>query len=180
MASHWIKMGNELRRASMVGVLALAAAICSQSTLAQPEAQPEASVPQTYDWSAELVSFDQESAAVTLKARMDTRVDKAALGELSEGDPITITWTGLNWGAGIAAVNPEGAAEETGRLHLPAEFAGTELDDAYLLFRVQVPEDAASSIGSLEAGSWVTATTPRDAAEAEEAVSTIRPYNDVS
>ena len=69
-------MKNEQRRASVIGALALTAAAFSQSAFAQPAAD----TPRPYEWSAELVSFDEASATVTMKARMDTRVDKEVVG----------------------------------------------------------------------------------------------------
>lgn len=171
-------MKDKLSRVSIVGVLLLVHAACLQTALAQA---PNAQNQNQYEWSAELVSFDQGSGMATLKARMDARADTSILGELSEGDRITITWTGLTWGAGIADISRQGSSSQsTGRLDMPAEFVGTEMDETYLLFRVPVPQSSASSLQGLASGEWVTATTPHSASRLNQAVSEIRPYNDVS
>lgn len=175
MASNLPMMKDKLRGVSIVGVLLLVHAACSETAFAQDSADTQ----QQYEWSAELVSFDQGSGTATLKARMDTRADKSVLESLSEGDRITITWTGLTWGAGIADISREGPPQSSDRLDLPAEFVGTEMDDTYVLFRVPVPRGSAASLRGLSSGDWVTAATPHDATELNEAVSEIRPYNDV-
>lgn len=176
MASNLAKMKGKLRGVSIVGLLWLIQAAFSPAALAQGSADAG----NQFEWSAELVSLDQGSGIATLKARIDTRADRSILGELAEGDPITITWTGLTWGAGIAAIGTDGSSQPEGKLDLPAEFVGTEMDDTYLLFRVPVPQGSASSLLALSSGDWVTATTSHDATELDQAVSEIRPYNDVS
>lgn len=177
MASNLAMMKDKLLKVSIVGVLLLVHATQPQSAFAQHAATEAKS---SYEWSAELVSFDRDSATATLKARLDARADRAILGELSEGDAITITWTGLTWGAGIGSISREGSSESTGKLDMPAQFVGTEMDEMYVVFRVPVPQGAASTLEALEPGTWVTATTPHDATELDRAVSSIRSYNDVS
>lgn len=131
----------------------------------------------TFTWSAELVSFDEASRTVTLKTRLDSRADKAILDELSQGDPINLSWTGINWGAGIAAVTRRDA-EAPGKLVLPAELAGTQMERTYLVYTLPVPEGSVSRLRDLEQGDWVTGTSPRDSGS-DPAVIEIRDYNDV-
>lgn len=176
MATTLAKMKDTLFGAAIVGVLVLVHAAQTQPAFAQSSADES----RQYQWSAELVSFDANAGTATLKARMDARADRSVLKELSEGDRITITWTGITWGAGIAAISKGDAAGSDDKLALPAEFVRTEMDDIYLVFRVPVPQGAASKLSALKSGDWVTATTPRDATRLEQAVSGIRPYNDVS
>ncbi|HEX6994879.1 MAG TPA: hypothetical protein VF339_12110 [Gammaproteobacteria bacterium] len=173
IASRLAKIKDTLFGASIVAMLVL---VQSQPAFAESSADESGQ----YEWSAELVSFDAASRTATLKARMDARADRSILRELSEGDRITITWTGLTWGAGIAAVSRGDSAGSAGKLQLPAEYVGTEMDDIYLVFRVRVPEGSAAKLEALQPGAWVTATTSRDASRLEQAVSEIRPYNDVS
>lgn len=72
------------------------------------------------------------------------------------------------------------ATTSDGRLHLPAEFVRSEMDDIYLVFRVPVPQGSRAKVEALKPGDWVTARTSRDASRLEQAVSEIRGYNDVS
>lgn len=176
MASRLARIRDTLFAASIVGVLMLVDAIQAQPAFAQGSAN----APQQYEWSAELVSFDPASGKATLKARIDARADRSILAQLSEGDQITITWTGLSWGAGISAVTRGNATTSDGRLHLPAEFVRSEMDDIYLVFRVPVPQGSRAKVEALKPGDWVTARTSRDASRLEQAVSEIRGYNDVS
>lgn len=148
MASNLAKMKDKLIGLSIVGVLLLVHAAYSQEAYAQGSADSG----NQYEWSAELVSFDQSSGIATLKARMDARADRSVLAELSEGDEITITWTGLTWGAGIAAVSRGSSADSKGRLHMPAEFVGSEMDDIYLVFRVPVPQGSRAKVEALKPG----------------------------
>lgn len=176
MASNLAKMKDKLLSVFVVGVLLLVHAAHLQTAFAQDSSDAA----NGYEWSAELVAFDTGSGKATLKARMDTRADRSILAELSEGDAITITWTGITWGAGIAAVERGGSASSADRLDMPAEFVGTDMDDMYLVFRVPVPQASASKIQALDPGAWVTATTSHDASRLDQAVSRIRPYNEVS
>ncbi len=174
MASHQATIKDKLSIPSIVTALWLAHAVVMQAAAAESPGGAE-----PFTWSAELLSFDASSNTVTLKSYLDTRVDRAALESLSEGDVVTIGWTGLNWGAGIAGVTKGSAAELDTHLRMPAEFVRTEMDGRYLVYRVPVPEDAKARLEALDPGSWVTATSPRDAAALDEAVTAIRAYNDV-
>jgi len=174
MASHQATIKDKLTVLSIVTALLLVHAIAAPTAAAE-----SADAAEPFTWSAELVSFDASSNTVTLKSYLDTRVDRAALETLSEGDLVTIGWTGLNWGAGIAGVTKGSADELDTHLRMPAEFVRTEMDGQYLVYRVPVPEDAGSRLETLEPGAWVTGTSPRDAASLDEAVISVRGYNDV-
>jgi hypothetical protein len=134
----------------------------------------------TYTWSAELVSFDPGSRLITLKSHIDGASAIEGLDQLKEGDPITLTWVGLTWGAGVRGV-AQGHESSTSpdALILPAQFVGTELNDQYITYRLPIPEKAASKVQALKAGDWVTATSPRHSSDPKAAVVAIRGYNDV-
>ena len=175
MATQLVRIKDKLLGVSLVAALLLTHSAFTSSAFARDPAAGAGA----YEWSAELVSYDRESGTVTLKARMDARADRSVLRGLSDGDPITITWTGLTWGAGIASIT---AGESTGSadvLDMQAEYVGTELDDIYLVFRVPVPEGSAAKLQSLQPGAWITATTAHDAVGVAQAVSAIRPYKEV-
>jgi|SRR5690606_8764710 len=174
MARHQATIQDKLTVLSIVTALLLVHAIVAPTVATESGNKAE-----PFTWSAELVSFDASSNTVTLKSYLDTRVDRAALADLSEGDLVTIGWTGLNWGAGIAGVAKGVDAELDTHLRMPAEFVRTEMDEQYLVYRLPLPEGAGSRLEGLEPGSWVTATSPRDAKSLDEAVTAIRAYNDV-
>lgn len=133
-----------------------------------------------FSWSAELVSFDASNRTVTLKSRLDVHADVEILDELSEGDEITLTWTGISWGAGISGVSRGAASEASERLTMPAEFVRTEMDGDYIVYRLPVPQASVGELRELEAGAWVTGTSARNAEDLDGAVNALRPYNAVS
>jgi len=132
----------------------------------------------TYQWSAELVSFDKGAHEVTVKARLVETVDTKALPKLSAGDHAMLTWSGLNYAAGIRALE-RGTQSSYDRLTMPIEYVSADLDGRYIVFKVPVPAADAAAIEKLSAGQWVTATSPLKTMKLMEAVSSIRPYNDV-
>ncbi len=130
-----------------------------------------------YTWSAELVSIDAQAGTATVQCALvsDADVDFAAL---ASGEPVTLTWSGINTAAGIRHIT-KGSAPADDRLTLPIEFVSAEHDGRYARFKVRVPSDDLAKLAALPAGAWITATSPRRAGNKEEAVADMRPYNDV-
>jgi hypothetical protein len=151
----------------VAGLLALAAVHAASATAATD----------TYTWSAELVSVDENARTVTIQAPLvgNAEID---LGRLERGDRVTLTWSGISMAAGIRRVT-DGAAPEADWLTLPIEFVSAEHDGRYVRFSVPVPSGDLAKLASLSPGQWVTATSPRRANSHEEAVAEMRPYNDV-
>lgn len=152
-----------------LGLLALVSSGAAAAEAAQSGAE-------TYTWSAELVDFDEANRAATVKARIVGTAENVETDALSEGEQAMLTWSGITYGAGIRALEP-GDTSSFDRMSMPVEFVAEE--DGHLVFRVRIPADDASAIGALEAGQWVTATSPHRAGEATEAVLAMRPYGDV-
>ncbi len=169
---------NEKSRNAIAGTFVVAALLLIggawvQGALAAGDQKAHAD----FRWSAELVSFDSGSNMLTLKSRMETYADRKALDRFSKGQAVTLTWTGMTWGAGIRAVAPRGQAVASPEaLTLPAEFVGTELDDAYVVYRVAVPAGSAAHIAGLKPGDWVTGVSPRHASDPHAAVVDVRPF----
>lgn len=167
------------------GLALTAAAFLLTATLGQAWAATDQKSAGTYTWSAELVSFDPSTRMITVKSHVDGASAIEGLDELKQGDPITLTWVGLTWGAGIRGVTRGHEASaatgaSTDALTLPAEFVSTEMDDQYITYRLPIPADASGKIQALKAGDWVTATSPRHPSDPKSAVLAIRGYNDVS
>ncbi len=164
---------NPVARTFVIAALLLINGAFAQGALAAAEQKANAD----YTWSAELVSFDPGSHMLTLKSRIETYADKKPLANLSEGQAITLTWTGMTWGAGIRAIAPRGAsAAAADAITLPAEFVRTELDDGYVVYRVQVPASATAKIGALKPGAWVTGMSPRHATDPQSAILDVHPF----
>lgn len=175
MASHFDPMPRKVARALIFPLLfafGSVAAVAVGATGAMSE---------NFTWSAELVSIDQSDRTVTLKTRLDGRVELDALEGLDEGDEILLSWTGLTWGAAISGIHPTGDVPETANgMVIAAQFVGTELDDQYLVYRVPVPQASLEPLSRLTPGTWVTAVSPRNATQLDQAVQEMRGYNDLS
>ena len=130
----------------------------------------------SYTWSAELVAIDKAANTVTVKARFVE--DAANVGDLQPGDAAMLTWSGINTAAGIRALE-RGTKSSYDRMTMPVEYVSSELDGRYLVFEVPIPAGDAAAIEKLEAGTWVTATSPHLPKEKAEAVASIRPYGHV-
>ncbi len=130
-----------------------------------------------YTWSAELVSVDQNARTVTVQSALVSNAE-VDFGRLDPGDRVTLTWSGIRTAAGVRRV-ASGGAPEADSLTLPIEFVSSELDSRYIRFTVPVPSDDLAKLASLMPGQWITATSPLRAANYEEAVVKMRPYNDV-
>lgn len=159
---------SKQRRFSAWRLLAMAAALPALAGYAAND---------TYTWSAELVELDESARTVTVESRLVSNAD-VDFDALDEGDRVTLTWSGINIAAGVRRI-VDGAAPEGDLLTLPIEFVSAEGDRQYVRFKVSVPSDDLAKIASLQPGSWITATSPRRAQRFEEAVSDLRPYNDV-
>src|SRR5690606_31432983 len=126
--------------------------------------------------SAELVQFDESSHTTTVKARIVGQRDAVATGSLSEGDAAMLTWSGITYGVGIRALEP-GEDSSYDRMSMPIEFVSEE--DGHVVFRVRVPAEDAAALAGLDAGPWVTATSPHRPEAQGEAVLSMRPYGHV-
>jgi hypothetical protein len=133
---------------------------------------------ETYEWSARLVSFDEATNTAVMQARVESYAKIDRLDEFTDGDRLILTWTGLNWAAGIRnlAEDPELTPKT---LSLPVEFISAENDGRYVNFRIPVPPDAVTTIAGFEPGTRVTGVSPKMATERETAILTLRHYNDV-
>jgi hypothetical protein len=133
----------------------------------------------TYTWSAELVDFDAASNRITVRAMLVSNPEQTDLAALHAGDRAVLTWSGLSMAAGVRAVQ-RGSSSSFDRMTMPIEYVASELDGRYVSFKVPIPARDAAAIAKLTPGTHVTATSPLQAKSMEEAVTTIRPYNDPS
>jgi hypothetical protein len=133
----------------------------------------------TYEWSANLISFDSATDTAVLQARVESYVQIPGLEDFSDGDRLILTWTGRTWAAGIRglAEDPELTPDT---LSLPVEFVSSERDGQYINFRVPVPAGSVDAIAGMEPGMRVTGVSPRMATNWTTGVSLLRHYNDVS
>lgn len=133
----------------------------------------------SYTWSAELVDFDAAARTITVKSLVVGHADRSRLAALERGERAMLTWSGVFSASGVRSITP-GAHSDHDRFTMPVEFVATEMDGQYVQFSVPIPSAAVPAIESLAPGDWVTATSPHRPTDFTEAVSAIRPYNDVS
>ena len=160
------------KRASIaLTIFAAALALAGARTIAQ--SQPDA----TYAWHAELVSLDEGTRTLTVKARA---VD-AALADVKKfkaGERVLLKWSGFDTSAdAIRGVAKYGASQaSTDRFLFPADLATPELQNDYVTFKVQVPADAIAELKTLKPGEWITFTARHRPASDADAVVAVRPY----
>jgi len=132
----------------------------------------------TYQWSGELVSFEDTTRAATIKARL---VDQEGVNDLKRfkaGERVILFWSGFDkYADAIRRVLPSPAnRKDDERFHLPVELASTEAPNQYVTFRLTVPTTHVATLKSVKPGEWVTVTSShRPTGEADATVS-IRPY----
>ena len=138
-----------------------------------------AATEETYQWSAQLVSFDAGSRTAVLEERVESHADITGLDGFADGDRLTLVWTGRSWAAGIRDLAQEPRLEP-GTLTLPVEFVAAVRDGEYLRFRIRVPADAVERLAAMDPGVRVRGESPRSGGSFDEAVVTLRHYNDLN
>ena len=164
---------NEL--VSLAATAALSIGLAGSAALA---ATAMAAEHDSYEWSAQLVSFDEASATAVMQARVEGHARIDGLDRFADGDRLTLVWTGRTWAAGIRdlARNPELTPET---LSLPVEFVSTERDGEYINFRVKVPAAAIDKLAAMDPGVRITAVSPKRTAAFDSGVISMRHYNDI-
>lgn len=138
-----------------------------------------AATPETYEWSAQLVSFDAASGTAVLKERVEAHADITGLAGYADGERLTLVWTGRSWAAGIRDLAPDPELAQ-GALTLPVEFVSSERDGEYINFRIKVPASAVEKLAAMQPGVRVRGESPRSGASFDEAVVSLRHYNEVN
>ncbi len=141
----------------------------------------QADVPRTadaaYRWHGELVSLDDAGSKLTVKSRLvsDSAAETAAA--LDAGDPIVITWSGLeNRTDGIRAVERDAGLWGDGGFLLQAKFVETDAARRYLTFTVEPPADRVPALRAMTRGSWTTLTSHHRPAAGASPVLTVDAY----
>lgn len=151
----------------VAGLLASSAAVAATDS---------GSADESYTWSAELVAFDENAGTMTVRAPIEPYAGIENPASFSEGDRVTLVWTGRFWAAGVRDIVSDGDSAE-GHLKLPVEFVQADEDGTHVSFRVPVPDDDASAIASVEPGDQVRARSPRSVSRWRNGVTAAAPYN---
>lgn len=169
-----LNLSKLTKSASLVAVLSIVGAGAS----AQAAGNDPAGTVDSYEWSAQMVAFDEAANLLTLKARVASHSGITGLEDFSDGDRLTLVWSGRHWASGIRdiAADPNLDAEA---LRMPIEFVDADSDGRYVTFRVPVPEASKERISEIVPGSRVTGMSPRGDSDWNGSVVSLRHYNDV-
>ena len=144
-------------------------------------ASAQASQPrdESYQWSAELVAFDEATRMATVKAMAVGDALKHA-GGMKPGEKIMLTWSAYDkYASAINGVLKYDAGRKAdSRYVLPAEFVSSTTLPDYIAFKVTIPAEGVARLKELKPGQWVTVTSRQGSHAETQAVTSIRGYND--
>ena len=141
-------------------------------------AQTQQTMPESYQWSGELVSFDGTAKTITVKSRAVGQEGVDDLKRFKAGDRALLWWSGFETRTdGIRRVLPYTENRKADdRFLLPVELVSTEAPHQYVTFRLRVPDNSVTSLKSLKPGEWVTATSAHRPSGQNDAIISIGPY----
>jgi len=171
-----MKNANRIRKSwTFLALLTLCLPIFISSRLAAQSSQPAAD---TYTWSGELVSLDEGTRILTVKARVVGDQPITELPKFKAGDRILLTWSGYDkYADAINHVIRYDATKKTEeRFTFPADFVAFDSAHQYVTFKAPVPADSIAKIKSLKPGEWVTATSPHTKTAEAQPIVSVRPY----
>jgi hypothetical protein len=149
-----------------------------RATFAQ-SAQSSTSTTDTYQWSGELVAFDEPMRTMTVKTSAVGEAQKQ-LAAFKAGDKVLLNWSGFDKYA--SAVNgawkQDGTRKPEARFSFPAEFVAFDASRNYVTFKVPVPADATARLKSIKPGEWITAISKHGHASVSQPIAAVRGYND--
>jgi hypothetical protein len=168
-----VRKEEQMRKqvASLVAIAVISA--CTVLAAQTPQSGPE-----TYEWSGQLVSLDENTRTVTIKARLVDQEGVADLKQFKAGQRVTLWWSGSDkYADGIRRVMPSpGSLKEAERFHLPVELVSTEAPNQYVTFRLRIPTATITTLKTVKSGEWVTVNASHRPAGEADAVVSIRPY----
>lgn len=138
----------------------------------------------TYMWSGELVSLDEVSDTVTLKARIAGAQPMIELPKFKPGDRILLTWAvqaALNgpgkYADAISYASPyDGRNKPERPFTFASEFVAFDPVHQFVTFKTVVGPDTVGRIKSLNSGEYIVATSPIRQSAASEFI-VVQPQN---
>ena len=144
-----------------------------------PEWRPAPQRGATYRWQGELVSLDEATGTLTVKARVASQAGLAAVAGAKSGEPIVINWSGFESRAsGIRSAMPDDGSGLWGsnRFLLRARFVEADDTGRYLTFETAVPARSRATVRSLTRGAWASVTSPHHPSDGSPAVLSVDAY----
>jgi hypothetical protein len=141
--------------------------------------QSATSTSDAYQWSAELVAFDEPMRTMTVKTSAVGEAQKQ-LAAFKAGDKVLLNWSGFDKYASSVngAWKQDGTRKPEDRFSFPAEFVAFDASRNYVTFKVPVPAEATARLKSIKPGEWVTATSKHGQASMTHPIAAVRGYND--
>lgn len=153
----------------LLAAIAISTDAMGQSSSADPNSD-------TYEWSAELVSF--ADGVATVKARLVDDDAAAQVMKFKPGARVLVQWSGVQrFAYGIREVLPSSSGQsKTGEFLLPVELGSSDAPDGYVTFRIRMPAASAELFEVLKPGEWITVRSSHKAAAGGDAVVAVRAY----
>jgi hypothetical protein len=131
----------------------------------------------TFTWHGELVSFDQGTKALTVRAHVLAETEKE-VGRFKAGDHLLVTWSGADRYAGSVRSLASYTAGQTiaQPFSLVAELTSPVVQNGLVTFRLQVPDAETEALNSITPGEWVTMTARQRPASTTQAIVSVEPY----
>ena len=155
------RIGEQARTATLTPTFAwrVGLLVCMIGTFGTVMAASEA----TYRWHGELVTLDETSQMLMVKARAVSQAGLAGAEGLRMGARIAITWSGYeNQANGIRSVALDDGSGLWGgnEFLLQAEFVAMDAEQQSLMFKAAIPDGSLTAVRSLTRGDWATVTSP--------------------
>ena len=161
----------------LIAVPVVALCVGVGMTAAQSTTQSPQQVGDTYLWHGELVSLDESTKALTVKAPVLAETEKE-IARFKAGERILLTWSGVDRYAGaVRAVASAAAVQKvTEPFSLVAELASPGVQSGLVTLRIRATDAKSDALKGVKPGEWVTVTTRQRPASETQAIAMVERY----
>jgi hypothetical protein len=134
-----------------------------------------APVKRSYVWFGEMVTYDEKSSTVTVKAPYREHINRYVVG-FRPGDRLLLIWATPRPGETDVVTylgRHEANADVRHGYVLPVEFVSADTTARELTFSVAVPSKALKALKAIPSGGWMKVTTPFDQPNATAAITAV-------
>jgi hypothetical protein len=127
----------------------------------------------TFVWHGELVSVEQPTGTITVKARMLPDAAKD-VGRFSAGDRVVLTWS--EYADAIRRIAKHDTNQKVAEpFAVSVELASREVQNDYVTFKLRVPSGV-EAVKALKPGEWVTVRARQRSASDAPGILSVEPY----
>jgi hypothetical protein len=140
-------------------------------------AQTTQQINDTFIWHGELVSFDEGTKALTLKAQILAETEKD-VARFKAGERVLVTWSGIDKYAGaIRGVANAAAAQKISEpFSLVAELVSPGVQGGLVTLRIRASDAKSDALKGVKPGEWVTVTARQRPASDAQAITMVERY----